>query len=215
MRAAIAAVRARLRLPLTIVIIAGAVIATVAVLIPMSESSNSPPAQEAGVSIQLRSLPRHDRLVARDIDWGRFPSLNYASFYPPLDQSARSAAPSGSTSSTLAETELARLVSSSRELEVGHVKSRALGVASFYRSGVKTANGEAFDPNQLTAAHRTLPFGTKLRVTNLKTGKSVIVRVNDRGPYIAGRIVDVSYSAAQSLGMIEQGVANVHLAVVQ
>ena len=70
-------------------------------------------------------------------------------------------------------------------------------------------------PNQLTAAHRTLPFGTRLRVTNVATGRSVTVRVNDRGPFVAGRVVDVSRSAAESLGMVGQGVAKVKLDVVQ
>jgi rare lipoprotein A len=74
------------------------------------------------------------------------------------------------------------------------------GIASFYSDEQQTANGEKFDPNAMTAAHRSLPFGTKLRVTNLATGRSVTVRVNDRGPYIAGRVVDVSYSAAEIFG---------------
>jgi peptidoglycan lytic transglycosylase len=89
------------------------------------------------------------------------------------------------------------------------------GVASFYWQGSKTASGEKFDPKELTAAHPTLPFGTKLRVTNTHTGRSVMVRVNDRGPYVPGRVVDVSYSAAQELGMINRGVAKVKLDVVQ
>jgi len=89
------------------------------------------------------------------------------------------------------------------------------GVASFYSEGVRTASGEKFDAHELTAAHPTLPFGTKLRVTNVATGRSVTVRVNDRGPYVHGRVVDVSYSAAQSLGMVGKGVANVKLDVVQ
>jgi rare lipoprotein A len=89
------------------------------------------------------------------------------------------------------------------------------GVASFYSEGTKTASGERFDPNELTAAHPSLPFGTKLRVTNTSTGKSVTVRVNDRGPYVPGRVVDVSYSAAQALGMVHSGTAAVKLDVVQ
>jgi len=67
----------------------------------------------------------------------------------------------------------------------------------------------------LTAAHRTLPFGTRLRVTNLATGQSVTVRVNDRGPYIPGRVVDVSGSAANELGIVESGIAKVKLDVVK
>jgi rare lipoprotein A len=89
------------------------------------------------------------------------------------------------------------------------------GLASFYREGTRTANGEKFDTYELTAAHPTLPFGTRLRVTNVATGRSVTVRVNDRGPYVRGRVVDVSYSAADALGMVGRGVAKVKLDVVQ
>jgi rare lipoprotein A len=88
------------------------------------------------------------------------------------------------------------------------------GIASFYTEGTETASGEKFDTHELTAAHPTLPFGTRLRVTNVSTGQSVTVRVNDRGPYVHGRVVDVSYSAAQALGMVGQGVAKVKLDVV-
>nr|WP_304745044.1 septal ring lytic transglycosylase RlpA family protein [Bradyrhizobium sp.] len=89
------------------------------------------------------------------------------------------------------------------------------GIASFYTEGTKTASGEKFNTHDLTAAHPTLPFGTRLRVTNVSTGRAVTVRVNDRGPYIQGRIVDVSYSAADALGMVGKGIANVKLDVVQ
>jgi rare lipoprotein A len=89
------------------------------------------------------------------------------------------------------------------------------GLASFYSEGQKTASGEKFDARELTAAHPTLPFGTRLRVTNVATGRSVTVRVNDRGPYVPGRIVDVSYSAADALGMVGKGVAKVKLDVVE
>jgi rare lipoprotein A len=89
------------------------------------------------------------------------------------------------------------------------------GMASFYTEGTRTASGEKFNTLELTAAHPTLPFGTKLRVTNAATGRSVTVRVNDRGPYVPGRVVDVSYSAADALGMVGKGVAKVKLDVVQ
>ena len=89
------------------------------------------------------------------------------------------------------------------------------GVASFYSEGTQTASGEHFNPNALTAAHPNLPFGTKLRVTDVATGRSVVVRVNDRGPFVPGRVVDVSYSAAASLGIIGRGTAKVKLDVVQ
>ncbi|WP_249779603.1 septal ring lytic transglycosylase RlpA family protein [Bradyrhizobium sediminis] len=93
--------------------------------------------------------------------------------------------------------------------------SASHGIASFYSEGTRTASGEKFDASQLTAAHPTLPFGTKLRVTNVATGQAVTVRVNDRGPYVPGRIVDVSYSAAETLGMVDGGLARVKLDVVQ
>ena len=73
------------------------------------------------------------------------------------------------------------------------------GIASFYWQDQKTANGETFNKYDLTAAHRTLPFGTLVRVTRLKTGKQVVVRINDRGPFIKGRIIDLSLAAAQKL----------------
>ncbi len=88
------------------------------------------------------------------------------------------------------------------------------GIASFYTEGQRTASGEKFNTHDLTAAHPTLPFGTRLRVTNVATGRSVTVRVNDRGPYVAGRVVDVSYSAANALGMVGSGTAKVKLDVV-
>lgn len=82
------------------------------------------------------------------------------------------------------------------------------GVASYYGkkfAGRKTANGERFDPGQLTAAHRSLPFGSKVRVTSKRTGKSVIVRINDRGPFHRGRVIDLSRAAAQQIGLISSG----------
>jgi len=89
----------------------------------------------------------------------------------------------------------------------------SVGIASFYKYEAKTASGEQFNPRELTAAHRTLPFGTRLRVTNVATGQSVTLRVNDRGPFIPGRVVDVSHSAAKELGMIDRGITKVRLEV--
>ena len=97
----------------------------------------------------------------------------------------------------------------------GGAATASQGIASFYTEGTKTASGEKFNTHDLTAAHPTLPFGTRLRVTNVSTGQAVTVRVNDRGPYVQGRIVDVSYSAADALGMVGKGLANVKLDVVQ
>ena len=89
------------------------------------------------------------------------------------------------------------------------------GVASWYGPGFhgkKTANGERFNTNDLTAAHKTLPFGTQLRVTNERTGKSVVVRINDRGPYAHGRVIDLSKAAAEAVGI--EGVGQVMLAAL-
>lgn len=88
------------------------------------------------------------------------------------------------------------------------------GLASFYGkrfAGRLTANGERFDPSRLTAAHPTLPFGTRLRVTNVRNGRSVVVRVNDRGPYIHGRIIDLSRAAAEAVGLVHRGVGRVRV----
>ena len=92
------------------------------------------------------------------------------------------------------------------------------GVASWYGeefAGRTTANGEIFDPMQLTAAHRTLPFGTVVDVTNDKTSRTVRVRINDRGPYIGGRVLDLSYAAAQQIGLIEPGTGEVQIKIVR
>jgi rare lipoprotein A len=84
-------------------------------------------------------------------------------------------------------------------------------IASYYKSGEITANGEKFEPMGMTAAHRRYKFGTMLSVRNTDTGKVVIVRVNDRGPYIDGRSIDLSFGAAQALGMVEAGLAKVEI----
>lgn len=91
---------------------------------------------------------------------------------------------------------------------------RLEGKASWYGPrfhGRKTASGEIFNQHELTAAHRSLPFGTRVRVTNLKNGRSVVVRINDRGPYAKGRLIDLSRAAAKHLGMLDSGVAQVRL----
>lgn len=99
-------------------------------------------------------------------------------------------------------------------------KKRALseGTASFYSKqfhGRKTANGETFNMNQLTAAHPSLPFGTWVKVTNLSNGKDVVVRINDRGPYVKGRIIDLSAGAANKLGILKTGITQVKVEPVK
>jgi rare lipoprotein A len=92
------------------------------------------------------------------------------------------------------------------------------GMASFYASGFggkRTASGEPYRADLLTAAHRTAAFGSRIRVTNLANDKSVVVRVNDRGPWSHSRIIDISREAAQQIGMIERGTARVRLTLVE
>ena len=91
------------------------------------------------------------------------------------------------------------------------------GQAAYYSDayqGKRTANGERYDRNALTAAHRSLPFGTRVNVTNLDNGRDVTVRINDRGPFTRGRIIDLSRRAAQQLGMIRSGTAPVRVTVL-
>jgi rare lipoprotein A len=90
----------------------------------------------------------------------------------------------------------------------------AVGIASYYADrfhGRRTASGELYDRNAMTAAHRRLPFGTRVRVINLENGQAVDVRINDRGPFVAGRVIDVSYAAARQLGMLKRGIVKVRV----
>lgn len=94
------------------------------------------------------------------------------------------------------------------------VAAQSVGHASFYGNelaGRKTASGEKFNPGGLTAAHRSLPFGTRLKLTNVQNGRSVVVRVNDRGPFVRGRVLDVSKGAAVALGFVGQGTARLRI----
>lgn len=88
------------------------------------------------------------------------------------------------------------------------------GKASWYSAGSRTANGERMNASALAAAHRSLPFGTRVKVENLSNGRSVVVRINDRGPFIGGRVIDLTRGAAEQIGMIKSGVARVKVTVV-
>ncbi len=97
--------------------------------------------------------------------------------------------------------------------------SQSVGQASYYgnepgEGGPLTANGERYNSGGLTAAHRTLPFGTKVRVTSPNTGRSVVVRINDRGPFVGGRIIDLSVGAARAIGLTNSGVGTVRMEVL-
>ena len=98
------------------------------------------------------------------------------------------------------------------------IKAQSDGKASYYSNGLhgrRMSNGERYDRNAFTCAHRTLPFGTRLKITNPRNGKSVIVRVTDRGPFVRGRVVDLSYAAARELGTLASGVAYVKVELVR
>ena len=88
------------------------------------------------------------------------------------------------------------------------------GMASYYWEGSRVADGERFDPQRLTAAHRTLPFGTRLWVTDLISQRSVIVTINDRGPFVRGRVLDLSLGAAKALGMTARGLTRIKAVVM-
>ena len=113
-----------------------------------------------------------------------------------------------------------KIKSTSGSSKNGKVKHRNVmtGVSSFYAEdfhGKLTANGEVYDMYGFTAAHKTLPLNTVCRVTNLANNKSLILRINDRGPYIKGRILDCSYGAAKKLDFLTQGTANVKIEVIE
>lgn len=103
------------------------------------------------------------------------------------------------------------------QVAVRSIRTQISGIASWYGPGFHgniSASGERYNQNALTAAHRSLPFGTKVQVTNLNNGRSVIVKINDRGPYVRGRVIDLSAAAARSLGMMQSGVAPVRIDVL-
>jgi len=105
-----------------------------------------------------------------------------------------------------------------RHKQVSNTEGEMVGYASYYGSkfhGKKTANGEIFDMYGKTAAHRSIEFGTMIEVTNIENNKSVVVKVNDRGPFVSGRILDLSYRAAQELDMIANGVAKVKIRILK
>jgi rare lipoprotein A len=107
----------------------------------------------------------------------------------------------------------------STRVESKQLIAQSVGQASFYgnepgEGGPLTANGERYNSGGLTAAHRTLPFGTRVRVTSPRTGRSVVVRINDRGPFIGGRIIDLSVGAARAIGLTSSGVGTVHMDVL-
>jgi rare lipoprotein A len=196
----------------TIIALAGVVIGAGGAVASIGIRS-APAAVQASSEADVPVLARQDSLLVRMFDWSRFPPIEDSESTSPAQQQRSALLAIFAPRAPVEPQPAPPVIAAPKSKKAGHKLS---GLASFYRlAGYKTANGETFDPNLLTAAHRTLPFGTKLRVTNEKTGKSVVVRVNDRGPFIPGRELDLSYSAAETLGMVEQGVGKVQMTVVQ
>jgi rare lipoprotein A len=127
-----------------------------------------------------------------------------------VDTSSHQAAPDSATALVVA------IAQPQEVIEPTHVVMRRYqAVASWYRHGKVTANGERFDPNGLTVAHRTLPFNTMVRLTNPETGRTITVRVNDRGPYIRNREFDLSLRSAQLLGFQDRGVVRLNVEIIK
>jgi len=103
------------------------------------------------------------------------------------------------------------LMGAAMMLPLNAAKADQVGHASWYALTSQTASGERMNPNELTAAHRSLPFGTRVLVENLSNGRSVVVRINDRGPFVGGRVIDLSKAAAAHIGMISSGTAKVRI----
>lgn len=136
-------------------------------------------------------------------------SAGFESSFARYEALPAAAAPSGNA------VDIALIEPASEEIAPGN--SLGAGVASYYGRkfhGRRTASGETFDMNGLTAAHRTLPFGSKVRVTNPSNGRSVIVRINDRGPFSRNRTIDLSRAAATEIGLIARGHGTVELALL-
>ncbi len=140
-------------------------------------------------------------------------SANYTSI-----QTGVSAVPVPSEVSSPLQLQRDSLAAPDIEKELGKLFMVTEGKASYYADrfhGRLTANGERFNMHELTAAHKSLPFGSMVRVTNLNNGRKVLVRINDRGPYIQGRIIDLSLEAAKEIDLLQKGVAKVRIEVYE
>lgn len=161
------------------------------------------------VSGVILAAGAEERADAAEIDVSR----------PLPDPAINQAVPTAPAASPLAThgSEQSSPTTSSSEIAEETAEDLGSGMASFYGlrfAGRPTANGERFDPGGLTAAHRTLPFGSMVKVTDDQTGKSVVVRINDRGPFHGNRVIDLSREAAQQIGLVQRGRAMVRLALL-
>ena len=164
---------------------------------------------EALAEVSWQTQPQDEWLV----DSNRRPDLGVPEWLPQAITQGRPATWSAK------RTEARRIKPRAKRVETRRAKPHAAtyGVASWYGPGFngrRTASGARFDQNKLTAAHRTLPFGTRVRVTDVKTGRSVEVRINDRGPFSHDRIIDLSRGAASRIGLVRRGLGSVRLEVL-
>ena len=153
-------------------------------------------AQSPAIGAWITTITREPAVAAQD---------------PPWSATVAALATSSITTGSIARADPTRPLPGPRVTGQGHALA---GKASYYWQDQVTATGERFDKHALTAAHRTLPFGTRVRVTRADSGRSVIVRINDRGPFKPGRIIDLSQRAAEVIGMTARGVASVKLEVL-
>jgi rare lipoprotein A (peptidoglycan hydrolase) len=195
---------------LTARLLAGATISSIAIF-----TSNLGQPVQASEESDLSSLAANTSIVtevkANGGEISQTVKSNSANVPPLTFTSSNPAAPSSNSNGKTAQSEL-----TNRPQLIAN--SGKVGMASYYSQGddggTMTASGKRFNHNAMTAAHRTLPFGTRVRVTNLRNGRSVVVTINDRGPFTRGRIIDVSRGAARALGMINSGVARVKIDVL-
>jgi rare lipoprotein A len=155
--------------------------------------------------------------IRRRTPYGVLPSILLVAYLGTAIANPESRPESGPVAETAAAAVLLRALPRAAEAKLAlPVTADAVeGVASWYGAelhGLPTASGEPFDMHGLTAAHRTLPLGTRARVTNLENGRSVLVRINDRGPHVRRRLIDLSYGAARELDMLAAGSARVEVA---
>lgn len=172
---------------------------------------------------QASSTRKHKQVAKHETTKAKTQAKQHAKVDLPEKKQAKVEAPAVKTEKPAERTKQASLdtktpaIAKKPEVSVGtaetdkaiRVTATQSGMASYYWQGQMTASGTRFNPNAMTAAHRTFPFGTRVRVTNKRNGKSVVVTINDRGPFIRGRIIDLSSAAAGVIGMKSAGVAPV------
>lgn len=199
-------------------IVAAALTAAVTLGVPVAARATDN--ADDPVSIRDSAVAVSTEMTTRDRDANRSPMARPA---PVRDAAGKAGAPvAAAVSAPIIEREKAAGAQpdglDGNELEAERVVQEITGTASWYGPGFhgrRTANGQKFDQHELTAAHKTLPFDTRVRVTSLTTGKSVIVTINDRGPYIRGRVIDLSAAAAQVIGLRNRGVGKVKMEVLE